>query len=248
MRPRASLTVALVALVALVAALVMAPPRAEARMQATLEFGPGVSIPLTNYIDVSGKDGHNTIENSVHASLNLSLLFGNWTFRYAVNWIKLGRQDLKIPGDIFQEYEAVQTFLAGSGLAGTFSLPNLPNASSAGDLDDTMAFHSISFGYRFYLLRGTWQPYIPLELGATIVSSDQLSRTIYGATASTGIGLDVNVWGPLYVGLAARYNFYITETDQALAVLGLVTSRNIYDSSVAMAHIISITTHLQARY
>lgn len=245
MRPRGSLAVALAVLTA---TLVVASSRAEARMQATLEFGPGISIPLTRYIDVSGKDGHNRIDNGVHASLNLSLLFGNWTFRYAANWITLGRQDLKIPGDIYQEYTAVQQFLAGTQLGGQLSLPDLPNAESAGDLGSTMVFHQIEFGYRFYLLRGTWQPYIPLELGAVVVSSDQLSRTIYGATASTGIGLDVNVWEFLYVGVAARYNFCITETDQALAVIGLVTSRNIYDSSIAMAHIVSITAHLQARY
>jgi len=239
-----------VLLVAAFAVGFAASPRpAAARMAATLEFGPGVSIPLTRYIDVSGDEGHHRVDNGVHAALNLSILFGNWQFRYAANWISLGTADIDIPDQFHQDYQDVQAFLgeARPVVGDIVRLPEFPAVGKV-DADSVLAFHSFTFGYRFYFLRGMWQPYVPVELGAVVVASDYLSRTIFGFAAATGIGLDVNVWGPLYLGAQVRYHFYLTETDQSVAAIGLLAQGDIFDASVAFAHVIAATVHIQARY
>lgn len=222
------------------AALALAPRPAAARMQATLEFGVGAAIPLTRYVDSGGPDGHNRIDNGVHAALNLAILFDNWQFRYAVSVLSLGHQDLLIPQGTFDQINQAARDLTGTDVLGA--------RTSVGNVDDTLTFHTLTFGYRFYLLRGTWQPYIPVEIGAAIVQSDTLTRSLYGFTLGTGVGLDVHIWKFLYAGLGVRYNFCFTETDQTIAGLGFLASENIFESAAAMAHIISITAQLQGRY
>lgn len=239
-------------LVALALGLTLAPTPAAARMVATLEFGAGASIPLSRYIDAESSRGHNTVENGIHASLNLSLLFDGWQFRYAANFISLGTQDFELPQDTFDRMnligEQVNRVFEAQGGQPPLDEPLLPARRDRGDVNDSLVFHSLTFGYRFWLLRGRWQPYIPVEIGAAIVDSDVLSRTLYGFTLASGIGLDVRIWRFLYAGLGVRYNFYLTETDQNIAGLGFLASENIFDSTVAMAHVIAVTAQIQGRY
>lgn len=240
-RPASRAAAPLLAALAVAAlGLTLAPRPAAARMVATLEFGGGAAIPLARYIDAESPRGHNTIENGVHGALNLSILFDNWQFRYAANFVSLGVQDFSLPQSTFEEVNRVAEQLTGA--------PLLQAREAREDLGESLVFHSLTFGYRFYFLRGRWQPYLPLEIGATIVDSDVLSRTLYGVTAASGIGLDVRIWRFLYAGLSVRYNFYLTETDQNIAGLGLVASEDIFESTVAMAHVIAITAQIQGRY
>lgn len=253
MRARAPAFVAPSAAALVAAAFVvaiLAPRPAAARMQATLEFGGGASIPLSKYIDVEGNDGRHVVENGPHGALNLALLFGNWQFRYAASWISLGRAEVRIPAGYVQDYRDVKQVVDNlpNAVTNILKVPALPDVGVKRDVDDTLAFHSFTFGYRFYFLRGRWQPYMPLEIGAAVVTSDYLTRTLYGLTLSTGVGLDVRLWEFLYAGLSVRYGFYLTETDQSIAAVGLAGGSDLFDSSVAMAHIIAASVQLQARY
>jgi hypothetical protein len=218
-----------------------APRPAAARMQLTVEMGPGVSIPLSTYINAESPKGFNRLDNGLHAAFNLTVLFDSWSFRYQINWLGIDHSAYRLPDD------SVQNLRLAGLLTGNDELANLAQEGEA-SLDETLAFHSATFGYRFYLLRGTWQPYIPVDLGAVFVSGTPLSRTLFGATLSAGFGLDVRLWRFLYAGLSVRYQFYITELDQNAGLAGFLASKDLYSSAYAMAHILSTTAHIQARF
>jgi len=224
-----------------IGATALAPRPAAARMQLTVEAGPGVSIPLSRYISAESGEGFNRLDNSLHAAFNLTVLFDNWMFRYQINWLGIDHSAYRLPDDSLENLRLVGL------LSGDDELANLPQEGEA-NLSETIAFHSVSFGYRFYLLRGRWQPYIPVDLGAVFVSGTPLSRTLFGATASTGVGLDVRFWRNLYAGLALRYQFYVTELDQNAGLAGFLASKDLYSSTYAMAHILTTTLHIQARF
>lgn len=214
-------------------------PEGSAKHRILVEVGPGVTIPLTRYFDVKADDSFVFVENSAHAAVNVSALFGGWTFRYAANMISLGHGERRWSTAF---HGKLNNFLQNIGSQG------LPQESQ-GELDDTVTFHSLSFGYRFYFTDTRWQPYVPLELGAVFATSETFGeRTLYGLTASTGFGLDVQLWRWLYAGVAVRYNFVMTEGLPETALVGLTSDSPQFSNAVNMAHLISVTAQLQARY
>lgn len=219
--------------------VLLAPSVAQGRMKLTVEFGLGSSIPLNRYVDVSGDDAMRRIDNTVHGALNLSVLFDGWTFHYSGNWVTLGRFKARLPQSYVDTYNQY---------AWEYGAETLDSNELSGDANDDVGFHSLTFGYRFYFAHGRFQPYLPLELGAVIVESDSLTRTLFGGTASTGIGLDIRIWSFVYAGVSARYHFYVTETDGLSVGAGMMASSDLWDATVAMAHVISVTAQAQVRF
>ena len=221
---------------ALVCALWASP--AVARSPIALELGGGAAIPIGRFIDAQSGVGHNTVENGAAGSMDVSLLLGGFTLRWSSSWITLGRQDILVSENIQKQ---INDFREQLGLA------PIEREKSA-ELDGAAHFGALAAGYRFTILSGRWQPYVPLELGIAVVESESLSRSLYGLTAGTGLGLDVRAWDRLWVGVAVRYQVFVTEADQSMAALGLVATEDAVASSLAVLHLVTTSLHVQVRY
>ena len=221
------------------ASLLITAGSAAAQHRVLLEVGPGVAIPVTKYFNVEATDGYARAENSPNAAVGMAVLFGGWTFRYALSSIMVGHAERRFPTGF---HEKLSNFMQNIG-------EQAPPQEGEGNIDEAVSFHSISFGYRFYLTRSRWQPYIPLELGAVFASSEMFDeKTVYGVVAGTGFGLDVQLWKWLWAGLTVRYNFVLTEGIPETAVAGLTSDKPELSAAVNMVHLIGITAQLQARY
>lgn len=204
-----------------------------------LEVGGGVNVPATRYVDVSTDDGYMFADNSLHGQFSAALLFGGFSFRYAANVTNIDYYEERLPDGLHQQLGEVIAQLGGEA----------PPQESSGTVDQTLTFHTFDVGYRFYFTNTRWQPYLPVEFGATIVSGEALEdKALYGANVSTGVGVDVQLWGPLWAGLAVRYTFVITEGYPETAIIGVTSSDPSFESSIAMAHLIGASAQLQLRY
>jgi hypothetical protein len=204
-----------------------------------VEMGGGANIPLNRYVDLAADDGYIYAENSVHGNANIAVIFSGFTFRYAANVMNVGYYEEQIPSAL---HKTLNDTLGGLGLESI-------DAFSSGTLNQTLTFHTFCIGYRFYLTDSRWQPYIPLEVGAAVASGDALAdKALYGATLATGLGLDVQLWGPLWAGLAVRYSFVITEGYPETAILGFSSSTPSFEAAVAMEHLLGVSAQLQVRY
>lgn len=219
------------ALLVLVALALPSTASAEDRM--AVEVGGGLGIPIGTYIDMAGTDSFHKVDNGLGGAINVALMFKGFTFRYASNWMSTSNGRLRLPDSIIQSVQQIGV--------------TLPKETTY-EPDGAIQLESAMIGYRFYLADGRFQPYIPLEVGAAFGSGGPLSRTTYGATAATGVGLDIQVWKYFWAGLAVRYEFYLTESDSDAAILGLLATQDVVESAMSLAHYISITANLQARF
>lgn len=221
-----------------VLALLAAPAAANARARLELTVEPGFTIPCNKYISVKGKEGdaHMRIGNTVGFSLQTSLLLNNWEFHYGMNQVKMTDIDLVVPDSLIQA--------APQGV-------DVPKSVSS-YLGSRLTFHSVTLGYRFYVMnRAGWRLFIPNGLGAAIVSGKAVSRSLFGASANLGFGAD---WQPFasfpyfLVNATVKYNFHITETSQELAGLGVLAGGSIWNSAVAMMHLVTVNVGIAGRW
>ena len=204
-----------------------------------LEVGGGVNVPATRYVDVETDDGYMFADNSLHGQFNAALLFGGFSFRYAANVVSVDYFEELLPEAL---HENLGTALSSLGA-------ETPPRYQDGRINKTLSFHTFSIGYRFYFTSSRWQPYLPLEIGAAVVSGEALEdKALYGANLGTGFGVDVQLWGPLWAGLALRYTFVITEGYPETAIIGVTSSDPSFESAIAMAHLIGVSAQLQVRY
>ena len=195
--------------------LVALAPEAAARdwLEVTAEFGVG--IPCNKFVNANGKEGdsHVRVSNSPGFSLQTSLLLNSFDFHYGMSSLPIKEFDLRIPDNM----------LAAAAQQGL----NLDKQYS-GKLDANLVFHELTFGYRIYVYRnGGWRIFLPNGLGPAIVTGGGVSRSLFGASATLGVGADwAFIPGFPYVlaNVTARYNFFITETSQELVGIGYLTS------------------------
>ena len=225
----------------LLAAVVARAPDAAAddSYRLLVEVGGGVNIPLNRYVDIETDDGYIFAENELHGNVNVALLIGGFSIRYAANVVNIGYYEERLPDSILTPLNQALNNMGEESIA----------KDTSGTLNETLTFHTLGLGYRFYFANGGFQPYLPIEVGAAIVSGDALGdKALYGISLGTGFGLDIHVAGFLWVGLAARYTFILTEPYPETALIGFSSEESTFEAAVAMEHLIGVTAQLQARF
>ncbi len=224
------------------------PLPAAARSRIGLELSPGVSVPLHRFIDTRGGEGGRfVVDNTVHMALGFSLLLDAFEFRYVLNRVALTREDLVFPRSLYED--AVGLLHAGWDFDRQGEPADFPSHVRV-NLDETLDFHALTFGYRFRLVRAEarFQPYVPVALGAGIVTGPILRRALLGFSLNTGLGLGIRLVDVLWLGLEARYHFYLTEHDQAMGFVDFLATRALWNDKVAYMNLLSFSGSLLLRY
>ena len=75
-----------------------------------------------------------------------------------------------------------------------------------------LQFHTLTLGYRWYLLNTSLKLYLPMGSGAVFVTYNDIDKLKgqYGFTVYAGVGLEYEIFKTLTIGVGARYNFYLT--------------------------------------
>ncbi len=80
-------------------------------------------------------------DNSLHGQFNAALLFGGFSFRYADNVTNIDYFEERLPEQLHQQLSQVIAQLGGD------SVPK----EASGTVNETITFHTLDLGYRFYL-------------------------------------------------------------------------------------------------
>ncbi len=213
------------------------------------------------------------IRNSPHVSTGVALLLDGIEFRYVANVMGLGQSRYLIPDKYLRPYDTAARRLGKPRFAQIDARTDLTANEKAAlknqvladitaymadvgfekpeklteidDLAEILTFHTLGLGYRFAFLRDRpVSPYLSLTLGPVIAASPALSRSLFGFNLTVGAGFDVRVHPAVRLGLDARYHFYLTETDQELASVKYAGTKDTYEASQAMQHLLAFTGHV----
>ena len=161
----------------------------------TLGFGlgGGGTFPLSRYVKaapVSNTYSLKDVKNGPGWSLHAELLLIGMEIRYT--W---------------------QVFTWKS-ITYTDSNGNIQSASTSGL--PWLQFHSLTLGYRWYIVNSKFKLYLPLGGGATFVTFNDVDKLKgqYGFTLYAGLALEYEIVSHISIGLGARYNFFLTNQPQ----------------------------------
>ncbi len=154
-----------------------------------LGVGGGGTFPLSRYVKaapVSGSYSLTDVKNGPGWSLHAELLLIGMEIRYTwqvFTWKSIKYQDAN--GNILS--------------ASTKGLPWLQ-------------FHSLTLGYRWYIVNSKFKLYLPLGVGPAFVTFNDVDKLKgqYGFTAYAGLVMEYAPVKHFSIGLGARYNFFLT--------------------------------------
>jgi len=113
------------------------------------------------------------------------------------------------------------------------------------DLGTVITLHSLSFGYRFYILdQGLARPYVPVGAGPVVATGPALGRSLFGLHAMAGLGLDLHVGDWVRLGLDMRYFYYVTETERDLGLVRYAATEDVAESAFMDLHVVAISGHI----
>ena len=174
----------------LVLALVLLSPPAARAYTLGFGFGGGGAFPLSNYIKAipPSNSGGNTVyglsevKNGPGWNVHAELLVIGMEIRYT--WQVYTWKSIK------------------DDQGNPVSTKGLP----------WLQFHSLTLGYRWYLVNSAFKLYIPIGGGAAFVTFNDVDKLKgqYGFTLYTGLELEYSFLKAFSIGLGARYNFYLT--------------------------------------
>lgn len=163
----------------------MIAPAAGHAITFGLGVGGGGTFPLSKYIQAAPNSSSyslSSVKNGPGWSLHAELLLIGMEIRYT--WQVFTWKEIKDK--------------AGNNIS-TSGMPWLQ-------------FHSITLGYRWYLVKKAFKLYLPIGGGATFVTFNDVKKLKgqYGGTLYAGLEMEYEVVKHFTIGLGARYNFYIT--------------------------------------
>ena len=221
-----------------------------------VEFGPGVAIPIGDFLVTEGSNFSEHVDSTVGFGGQLNLLLDDWEFRYAFSILPTNEVRTSISPAFKQKYnQTAQTINQSFGGIEVLPLepnPNVPTENVASG--EAITIHHINGGYRFYYYRQALAVYTPLGLGLALTTGPDtmLSRTLYGLSANTGVGVDYRVLKWLRVGGSIRYLFTISESagDVTLAnvVANLGFSKEDLGTTFHLGHMIHIAANIMASF
>ncbi|GMV44224.1 MAG: hypothetical protein AMXMBFR64_59400 [Myxococcales bacterium] len=225
------------ALVVLVTALLSTLPATAQTSSLAFEIGPGVAIPLGDYLVSEGTNVSERVDSTVGFGAQINLVLDDWELRYAFAALPTDSVRTVIKQAFADRFnEAVQS--ANQAIGATLLTPIQAGDDTSGG--DTIILHHITFGYRIHAYRTDVRVYFPVGLGLALTTGpdSMLSRTLYGLSANAGIGVDYDLLSWLRIGGSVRYMFTFSES------LGDLTLANVVANFGFSQEDISTTYHL----
>lgn len=164
--------------------LIIAPATGRA-ITFGLGVGGGATFPLSDYIQAAPNNkpySLSSVKNGPGWSFHAELLLLGMEIRYT--WSVFTWKEIK------------------NKHGNSISTSGLP----------WLQFHTLTLGYRWYLVNSAFKLYLPIGGGATFVTFNDVKKLKgqYGATLYAGLEMEYEVVKHFRIGLGARYNFYIT--------------------------------------
>jgi len=200
--------------------LIVAPSTGRA-ITFGLGLGGGGTFPLSKYIkaapDNSGSSDRTltSVKNGPGWSLHAELLLIGMEIRYT--WQVFTWKEIK--------------YTDSSGATQSASTKGLP----------WLQFHSLTLGYRWYVVNSAFKLYFPIGGGAAFVTFNDIGKLKgqYGATLYAGLVMEYEVVKHFSIGLGARYNFFITNqpTDLVKGKIEKNVENDLYSGKVPSVHV-----------
>jgi hypothetical protein len=241
MRARALALLALAAGVLAPDALRAAPESAVMEV----EFGPGVAIPLGDYLVTEGTSFSQHVDSTVGFAGQLNLVLNDFEFRYAFAILPTSEVRTSISPQFADRYnsgigtvnQAIGTDLLGPVQAGEFS--------SSGE---SITVHHINGGYRIHFYRSDLRVYMPVGLGLALTTGPEsmLSRTLYGLSANAGIGLDYDLTSWFRLGGSVRYMFTFSESAGDVTLANVIANFGFSEQDLSTSYHMGHLLHIAA--
>lgn len=197
--------------------------RAQSASTLAVEIGPGVAIPLGDFLVSEGASVSERVDSTVGFGTQINLLLDDWELRYAFMVLPTADVRTHIGQDFATRYnDAIQQ--ANQVIGATLLEPIQAGDDVSGG--DTIVLHHVNFGYRIHFYRSDLRVYMPVGLGLALTTGPEsmLSRTLYGLSANTGIGIDYDVISWLRIGGSVRYMFTFSESLGDLTLANVVAN------------------------
>lgn len=179
----------------------------------------------------------------------LSLLVNDFELRY--QFATLGWSQLEPTHVSFERYRGTAVVYPGELPARAIFLPyqKLPTPSLVVDSPNSPAFrlHSLTLGWRFNLVRGPYQPYIPVAIGLAIGEGGGLGQTLLGSSFQLGFGYEFHLNDRISLGFEVRYNWMLLQNPSSGSLLGdnttlegalLTTNASVAQGFVQSVHLV----------
>jgi hypothetical protein len=232
------------------ALLAASPTTALAQTQSNIEieFAPGVAIPIGDFLVSEASQASRRVDSGVGFGMALNLVLDNWEFRYALSILPTVKVEQSWGPTFVEEWNNAFDEL---GLPDVLIEPNQADGGVkfTGD-GSSISIHHVNVGYRFHVYDSDLRVFIPVGIGAAITtgSEDTLSRSLYGLSAQTGVGLSYRALPWLLLGLQVRYLFTLSESTTEVAQYDAIAqsrlTRDALESAFHIGHLIHTTASI----
>lgn len=238
-------TPSLIALMAAACICTGADAHAQSSSTLAIEIGPGVAIPLGDYLVSEGSSASERVDSTVGFGTQINVLFDDWELRYAFAVLPTADVRTSISQDFANRYnESIQN---ANQVIGATLLEPIQAGEDVSD-GEAIILHHINFGYRIHFYRSALRVYMPVGLGLALTTGpdSMLTRTLYGLSANTGIGLDYDVLSWLRVGGSVRYMFTFSESLGDLTLANVVANFGFSKEDVSTTYHLGHLLHIAA--
>lgn len=223
-----------------------ATARAQTSSIMTLEFGPGVAIPLGDYLVTEGTSFGQRVDSTVGFGAQLNLLLDDWELRYAFSILPTSQVTTNVTQQFADRFNQ-SVNQANQSLGGANLLTPIQAGETASG-GDAITLHHVNFGYRIHYYRERVRVYTPIGIGLALTTGPEsmLSRTLYGLSANTGIGVDYDILKWLRIGGSVRYMFTFSESLGDLTLANVVANFGFSESDLSTAYHLGHLLHIAA--
>lgn len=185
------------------------------------------------------------VDSTVGFGGQLNLLLDDWELRYAFSILPTDSVSTNVTQAFADRFN--QSVNQANQTLGANLLEPIQAGEQVGG-GEAITLHHINFGYRIHYYRERVRVYTPIGLGLALTTGPEsmLSRTLYGLSANTGVGVDYDVLKWLRVGGSVRYMFTFSESLGDLTLANVVANFGFSEGDLSTAYHLGHLLHIAA--